>query len=270
MTAAASVALLWLLFGGSHIALAAARPRLIGRLGSVGFVALFYAVAALTFTALVRYYAMHRFDGPAGLALGQWSMVRWSLMGVALSGLALMAPSLMTYPRSPTALFDQPIGAVRGLERVTRHPFFAGTALFAAAHTLLASRLIGAVFFGAWTLFTIVGAWHQDRKLRARRGRAYQDYCAATSAIPFAAIVSGRQRLVWGELPWSALTVGLVLAGAVRLAHDYVLAANGLVFAAVVAIGGAIAGLGAWRRSRRNKSRHSLTPSQTMPRKSAA
>lgn len=251
MVPAVSVALLWLLFGGSHIALAAVRPRLIGRLGPVGFVALFYLVAAVTFTALVTYYAAHRFDGLPGLAFANWPVARWLLIGVATFGLALAMPALLAYPRLPTALFDQPIAAVYGIERITRHPFFAGTALFAAAHALLASQLVGAVFFTGWVLLSTVGAWHQDHKLRARRGRAYAEYCAVTSAIPFAAVLGGRQRLVWHELPLGAFAVGLGLAAAARYGHDHLFAGGGLGIAAAVIGGGAVAGVNAWRRAER-------------------
>ena len=62
------VAVLWLLFGGTHIGLAVAplRGRLVARLGEIGFVALFYLVAAASFAALVSTTPTHRFDGPAG------------------------------------------------------------------------------------------------------------------------------------------------------------------------------------------------------------
>ena len=88
---------------------------------------------------------------------------------------------------------------------MTRHPFFVGLALFGAAHALLAPRLVGAVAMGSLALFAGVGAWLQDRKLLALRGEDYCDYLAVTSAIPFAAILAGRQRLVWGELPYGTL-----------------------------------------------------------------
>lgn len=258
-----TVALLWLLFGGSHIALAAIRPRLVGRLGAVGFIIFFYVVAAVTFTGLVMYFAAHRFDGPAGFALADVALARWPLIGIAVVGVVLMIPALVEYPRLPTALFDQPIRSVRGIERITRHPFFAGTALFSAAHVLLAPRLIGAVFFGCWLLFTIAGAWHQDHKLRARRGRAYVEYCNGTSFLPFAAVLRGKQHIVWGELPLTSLLIGLVVALALRQWHQYLFAWGGLGIALVVTLGGAMAGTNAWRRSRRARSSGSATSQPT-------
>src|SRR5262245_38949318 len=157
MTPALTVALLWLLFGGSHVGLAVLRERLVARLGEIGFSALFSLVAALTFAALVTYYAAHRFEGGAGIGLAAVPGVRWLLMVVVVFGFGLCIPGLTSYPRLPSALFGQPLRAVRGIERVSRHPFFAGTALFALAHALLATHLVGTVFFAGLFLLATVG-----------------------------------------------------------------------------------------------------------------
>jgi uncharacterized membrane protein len=248
-----AVVVLWLVFGGTHIALASepTRGRLVSRVGEIGFVAFFYFVAAVSFTALVAYYATHRFEGPAGLALGAMPVLRWVLMLPIVAGVALSVSSLLIYPSLPTALFGQPIRTPRGIERITRHPFFAGTALLGVCHALLAGRLIGTAFFTGLAVFTIVGARQQDRKLVARRGPSYGEYLAATSAIPFAAILAGRQRLVWNELPVGGLLLGLGGALALRTWHDGILADAGLWFSGAILAGGLVAGLNAWRRARR-------------------
>ncbi|MGH3579966.1 MAG: NnrU family protein [Candidatus Binatia bacterium] len=248
-----TVACLWLLFGGTHIGMAAVRARIVARTGEVGYVVIFYLIAAASFTALVTYYAAHRFDGVAGLAVGSLAVARWPLMGVVVLGVAVMVPALISYPRLPSALFGQPIGAVRGIERITRHPFFAGVALLAGAHLLLATHLVGTVFFAGLLLLATAGAWHQDRRLMARRGRAYADYCNATSAIPFVAILAGRQRLMTRELPFGALGLGVMLALAARYGHAVLFAAGGLWIAGAVVGGGFIAGINAWRRASRHK-----------------
>lgn len=251
MVPAMVVAMLWLLFGGSHIGLGVLRDRLVARLGEIGFTVLFYVVAAVSFAALVTFYAAHRFAGAPGIGLGAVSGFGWLLTTLAACGVALCVPGLTTYARLPSALFSQPIRGVRGIERVTRHPFFAGMALFALAHLLLATHLVGTVFFAGLLLLATVGAWHQDRKLLARRGPAYARYLAATSAVPFAAIVAGRQPLAWRELPVAGLIFGLVLALAARAWHDSLFAGGGWWIVAVVVGGGSVAGTAAWRRSKR-------------------
>jgi uncharacterized membrane protein len=253
MTAVLVVIVLWLVFGGTHIVLASepTRGRLVARLGEIGFTAVFYLVAALAFTGLVAYYAMHRGAGPSGLGLAAVPLLRWPLLLLIGAGAALSTSSLLYYARLPMALFGQPIRTPRGIERITRHPFFAGTVLLGVCHALLAGRLIGAVFFAGLAVFTVVGARQQDRKLLARRGPSYGEYLAATSAIPFAAILAGRQHLAWEELPVGGLLLGVGAAFALRTWHDVLLADAGLWFTGAILVGALAAGLSAWRRARR-------------------
>ena len=255
MEPALTVASLWLLFGSLHVGLATRRVRtaLVARLGEAGFTALFSVVATAFFALLVRYYAAHRLDGDAGLALG--GVLRWPLMALIVGGFALATASLVTYPESPMAILTHTVRPPRGLERVTRHPFFMGVALAALAHVPLAPRLAGAVFQLGLASLAIAGAWHQDRKLVARHGRPYEDYLAQTSAIPFGAIVAGRQRLVPHELPWATLGVTLVLALWLRTVHGSIFAHGGAwVIGGTLGVAAA-AGLGSSLVARRRRGR---------------
>ena len=245
------VALLWLVFGGTHVGLATGRirRRLIARLGENGFAAVFWAVALASFTALVTYYAGHRLEGAPGLDLGRYAAVRAILTAVVVAGVTLMF--LMDYASSPTALFDQPIRTPRGVERITRHPFFAGAALLGLAHALLATRLAGTAFFAGLAALAIVGAWHQDRKLLARRGRPYAEYVAATSAVPFAAIVAGRQPFRPREIRLRALATGVVIAILLRAVHASILSHGGAWLVGAVVADAVTSTMRAWRRARR-------------------
>jgi uncharacterized membrane protein len=251
------MALLWILFAGTHVGLATRRVRgaLVAALGEGGFVALFSTVAAVTYALLVGYYARHRLAGAAGLAMGTIAPLRWGLMAVIVIGVVLMVAGLLAYPRMPAALFAHPVAAPRGIERVTRHPFFAGVALFGMAHVLLATRAVGAVFAGGFVVLAVVGAWHQDRKLTARRGAAYEEYLAASSAQPYAAIAAGRQRLNRRDLPAGILVAGVVTAIALRLVHDRIFAAGGAWMVLAVLGGAALASWQAWRRAHRGAGR---------------
>jgi uncharacterized membrane protein len=265
MNPAAVVAALSLLFVGSHIGLAALRARIVARCGELGFAVLFSAVASMTFAALVTYYAGHRFDGGPGLGLGAVAGVRWALMGAVVCGFASCAAALASYARFPTALFAQPVQRARGIERVTRHPFFAGAALFALAHALLAPHLIGTILFGGLALLAIVGASHQDRKLLERRGPAFAAYLRETSAVPFKAIIEGRQTFAWRELPVRALGVGVAFALAARHWHDSLFAGGGWWIVGATLGGAAIAGISAWRRSQRLARREPARPMDLLP-----
>ena len=263
MTPALGVALLWALFGGTHVGLAMepARGRLIGRLGERGFLALFWATAALSFTALVVFYAAHRLEGAPGPDLGREAPLRVVLMGTVVLGILLAAFGLADYPRLPTALFAQTVRGPRGIERITRHPFFTGTALFAAAHVLLATRLVGSVFFAGFALLAVLGAWHQDRKLLASRGEAYRGYLAVTSAMPFAAILAGRQTAAWGEISAVVVVVGLGVALALRAVHDSLFAHGGAWIVGALLAGALQATVQRLRRVRRPRAQ---LPGQTV------
>src|SRR5262249_22998851 len=132
MTPVLEVALLWLLFAGTHVGLASRpiRRLLAGRLGEIGFAAVFSIVATVTFTMLVRFYAAHRFEGAPGPGLGSVPIIRGILMAAIVLGVVLASAGAFVFPSAPMALFHaQPIYPVRGLERITRHPFFVGTTL---------------------------------------------------------------------------------------------------------------------------------------------
>lgn len=248
-----AVGALWLLFVGLHIGLATRRVRaaMVARLGEGGFTAFFSVTASVSFAAVISYTAAHRFTGAPGLAFGGVPALRWALMGMSTAGVLLVAAGSAAYPGSPYDLFALNVRPARGVERITRHPFFAGVALFAVAHALLASRLVGTVSFAALALLAMVGAWHQDRKLLARAGRPYAEYLATTSAVPFAALVSGRQRIVWRELPLGALAAGLGIALALRAVHDGILAHGGIWVILSVIGGAAVFTWQSWRRARR-------------------
>jgi uncharacterized membrane protein len=253
MNAVLGTAALWLVMVGTHIGLATRRPRdaMTARLGEQGYMLVFSLVAAVSFTALVRFYAAHRLDGPDGLALGSVPLLRGLLMAVIVAGVALGAASLVAYPRSPMALFNDGAGSPRGIERITRHSFFVAVTLVGAAHALLATRLVGTIFAAGFAVLGLAGGWHQDRKLLRLRGEPYAAYLAATSTIPFAAIVSGRQRLVWRELPFGSLVTGVAIALLLRARHDALLAHGGLWLIVAVLGGAAVEMVQGLRRGRR-------------------
>lgn len=240
MDPAITIALYWTLFGGTHLAFASGRTRawLVGRLGDRGFELFFSVVAAVTLGLLVHAYAGLRFDGVAGLALAAVPAARAALYAVAFAGMTLAIAGVLAFPSSPMA----PPGVVRpprGLARITRHAFFAGMALMAGAHALLATRLTGVVFFAGIFLLVTLGARLQDRKLLRRYGAPYADYLAATSGIPFAAIAVGRQRLAWRELPLGLLAASVLLTAALRSVHASIFAAGGAWIMGVI-VGGVV------------------------------
>ncbi len=251
-----TVALGWALFAGTHIGLATRRVRtaLVARLGPWGFTLVFSLVAAVSFSLMVYGYAVLRLEGLPGPALGKFVWARWLAIGTIGTGIILIAGSLWSFPASVTAVVTDHVAAPRGLERITRHPFFIGIALLGLAHALLATRLVSVVAFGGLALFAIAGGLHQDAKLRRIMGERYAAYLAATSMVPFAAIAAGRQQLVWRELPWLGLGVGLAIAFWFRSVHVSIMGPGlgfegGWVIAVVVG-GAGVALVQTWLKQR--------------------
>jgi uncharacterized membrane protein len=236
----------WVLFAGSHVLLAAGPVRgpLVRRFGERGFVTFFTVVASILFAGLVHAYAGVRFSGPPGLGLAAVPAARGVLIAAIALGFALMIGAFAPrgYWTSPMMIFATGSREPTGLERVTRHPFFAGVVLFALAHALLATQLVGTVFFAGFGVLAIAGAAHQGRKLlRSRPG--YDRYLQATSAVPFAAIVAGRQRFVPGEIPWVFLALGVGVAWLLRQVHGSIWDFGGAWVSGTAIAGSALIGI---------------------------
>jgi uncharacterized membrane protein len=246
------VALLCAVFAATHIGLATdgVRAWMIGRLGENRWVWAYGIVASVLFGLTMAYYAGHRFDGPPGPSLGAAPAMRWALIALSMAGMALMGSIFAGYFDSPYAVFAHNFREPYGIERITRHPFFAGTVMFGVAHALLSSHLNGAIVFSSLAALAAAGARHQDAKLLRRGGESYRRFLEATSMVPFAAIVAGRQRVVWRELPVAGLTAGLAVAAALGLVHDSIFAHGGLFVIAAVVGGAAIITLASYLRGR--------------------
>ncbi|TLZ03818.1 MAG: NnrU family protein [Gammaproteobacteria bacterium] len=84
---------------------------------------------------------------------------------------------------------------VRGITRITRHPFLWGVSLWALVHITVNGDLASLVLFGSLLLLALAGTTVIDAKLRRRLGERWQAFAASTSNVPFAAIAAGRNRL---------------------------------------------------------------------------
>jgi uncharacterized membrane protein len=277
------VALLLGFFAATHIGLAAlpVRTALVRRFGRWGFEWLYAAVAAVSFAALVAYYAGHRNEGALGIAVGSFPALRALAIAAIAAGMGFVVASLFDYSASPMAVGRDTVREPRGLQRVTRHGFFFGIALLGAAHALLATRAVGAVLMAGLAAFAVAGAAHQDRKLAALRGEPYARYLRLTSFVPFAAAIAGRGPIAWRELPWLAFGAGVALAWLLRMVHGGIFDHGGLYVIAAISGGGLAATALAWLhgRSRASEERgeewnapraRSSTESEPPPRRRAS
>lgn len=106
-----------------------------------------------------------------------------------------------------------------GILRVTRHPFLTGVAIWAAVHLALNGEARSVLLFGTLLGVAVNGMWSIDRKRRRRVGEAWRRYEAATSLLPGAAIVAGRNRFVAAEIGWGMIGVALASFGVLLILH---------------------------------------------------
>ena len=201
------VTLLATLFVVTHIAMSTTpiRSSLVRKIGESRFVTLYGVVASIQFAALLVYYAAHRFDGLPGLNLAAVPAIRWALITVIGIGMALIGGSLVGYADSPFSVRGHNFREPYGMERITRHGFFAGTFLLGGAHALLAAHLNGRCSSRRWR--------YSQWSVRATRTTS----CCIAAARPIS-IFSQRRRCC--HLPQSYRDVSASL-GANSRGADY-------------------------------------------------
>lgn len=132
---------------------------------------------------------------------------------------------------SPTAVGGEKLLAkeqsARGLLRVTRHPFLWSVVLWASAHLLVNADASSWIIFSSLALTALRGTFDIDRKRRRSNPEQFARFEASTSNLPFAALVTGRNRLVMREL-WLPVALGLALAAGTVALHSRFFGAQAL------------------------------------------
>ncbi len=170
------------------------RDVLAARLGEQPFRGLFSVIALAALVWLVVAFN-HAPPGPRLWWLdtaGPWLAV--IVMPVAL----LLLVGGVSMP-NPTAVggeaqldSDEP---ARGVLRLTRNPVMWGTGLWALVHIAANGVVRDLAFFGTLAVLALLGSMLIDLKNRQRQGARFVRFARATSNLPFAAVIQGRQSL---------------------------------------------------------------------------
>ncbi|HLY81246.1 MAG TPA: NnrU family protein [Caulobacteraceae bacterium] len=215
VAAAAVFVLIHLLISGTRL-----RDAITGVIGQGPYMGLFslVSVAVLTWMGFA-YAAAHR--GPDPVYWAATPTTEWIQLAITFVAFLLSVPGLLT--PNPTsvrqeATLERP-DAVKGMLRVTRHPFLWGVALWAAGHLLVNGDLASLILFGSLLLLAVFGPASIDAKRRRALGAAWDAFAAQTSAVPFAAIAQGRQTLSLGEIGWWRLGLAVAIWAALIWAH---------------------------------------------------
>ena len=104
---------------------------------------------------------------------------------------------------TPTAVQQEGRAAredtIRGVLRITRHPFLWGVILWSGLHLAVNGDLASVIFFGTFLVVALVGTFLIDAKRKRKLGPVGEGFASKTSNVPFAAALSGRNRLRIGE-----------------------------------------------------------------------
>ena len=117
-------------------------------------------------------------------------------------------------------VLDAASGPPVGFVTITRHPFLWGTALWAASHLCVRGDLASMIMMGGILILSLGGMWHIDQRREASLGAAWGPVKLTTSALPFAAVASGRAAVDWRGIGWWRPAGGIALYIGILLIHE--------------------------------------------------
>ena len=198
------------------------RDRITGAIGEGPYMGLFALASIASLIWIIIAFGQAR-GSPQNVSFwGIGHANRDPAIVLVLLAFLLAVPGLLT--NSPTRVrgdsqVDNP-NAVKGMTRITRHPFLWGVAVWAVAHLLANGRLADLILFGGLLIVAILGPLSIDAKRTRALGERYRAFMAQTSNIPFVAIAQGRQPFRFGEI-WWRLVVAFLVWGVVLWLHPY-------------------------------------------------
>lgn len=211
-----------LLFVLTHIVLAAPKLRgiLVGYTNEKIYLGSYSLLSLILISWFVSSYnaiTAQTFLWPPNLGT---HIVPVILMPVALF---LMVGGLMTPNLSQVGgeRFQEKKDLVQGVFRITRHPVQWGICLWALSHVIAAGDSAGLLFFGILAFLSGFGSFVIDLKKQKTLGESWQKFAGETSNIPFAAILSGRQKLTWSEFKLSWFFIALAVYLLLWWGHSY-------------------------------------------------
>lgn len=208
------------LFVAGHLVLSSppVRRRVVEQTGGERlFLALYSAVALVTFAAMVLAYAHASrtvlWELPRAVNVVPLLAMPFALLMV-VGGLTAPNPAAVGQGAEAVEAAE-----ARGVFAVTRHPFMAGLALWAVAHILVNGDSASLVLMGSVLILAVLGTLHIEARRRKTLGEAWRAWAKTTSWLPFLAMARGRARFHWGEVGWWRIALALVLYGALLWAH---------------------------------------------------
>ena len=199
------------------------RRALVARMDEQKFLILYSAVAFATFAWMCVAYGRAPFTD----LWGDPHWARW--MTVALMPFVSVLLVCGVSTGNPGAVGHAKLLASedslqgRGIQKITRHPVMIAVALWAALHLITNGDAASTILFGGMLVLTLGGILHIEARKRASGGAAWARFAAATSVLPFAAILEGRTRVSLAEIGWNRLAASLVVYLIMLFGHRLVI-----------------------------------------------
>ncbi len=208
-----------------HLLIAGTRVRdgITGAIGEGPYLGLFSlaSLGAIVWLA-IAYKAAQRGEDPLLYDLGPGV----KHLGIPVVALAFLLGVQGLFMPNPTSLRQEGSAAnpdtIRGVLRITRHPFLWGVAIWSAFHLSANGDEASVIFFGTFFVLSILGTFSIDAKRRRKMGEAWAAFAAKTSNIPFAAAITGRNSLKLGESFGWRFWVAALLFVTVLFAHAHI------------------------------------------------
>ncbi|HWA60597.1 MAG TPA: NnrU family protein [Caulobacteraceae bacterium] len=216
IAAAAAFVLLHLLVSGTRV-----RDALTGTIGQGPYMGLFSLASIGLLTWMLFAFGAAHASAMNAAYWGATPVTKYVQLVLMLIAFLLVVPGLLT--PNPTsvrqeATLDRP-DAIKGMLRITRHPFLWGVAIWAAGHLLVNGDRAGLVLFGSMLALALLGTTSIDAKRKRTLGAKWDAFAAQTSNVPFAAIAAGRQSLNIGEIGWWRLALAVILWAVMLFVH---------------------------------------------------
>ena len=209
-----------LFFDGIHFLISgtALRGKIVGLVGERPFQGLFSLMSLIGIVWLSRAYGQAEYVELWGKlqALRPFALI---VMLVAFFFVVLAFTSPNPTAVGGGALLTEKEPA-KGIQRITRHPFLWGVALWSFTHLVLNGDLASLIFFGSFLILAVAGPFSIDRKRKKAFGDAWNRFAGVTSNVPFIAIIEGRNSLRVGELGWWPVVLALVVYGLFLYLHQ--------------------------------------------------
>jgi uncharacterized membrane protein len=169
------------------------RDRLVAALGEKKFRGLFALTSLVGLIWLIYAYSRAPYVPLWGQLLSLKPIAApLVLIAFVFVGVGLATPSPTVAGMESQLARGAP---VRGIVRITRHPFLWGVALWALVHLTINGDLASLLLFGSLLVLSLGGTFSIDGKRRRAFGEHWQQFARATSNLPFGAIASGRNQL---------------------------------------------------------------------------